>query len=271
MSQSSHDARHRARHQATPKPRRLVAGLALPTSVAVALMFCATGAAVATSSKAQSAGFGQRAATLASPRPTAASPDALGARHLKEIALAQAVARDSRAKTLAHDVAVVRAGTVARGVERKKLAARAVEAKRAARAVEAKRALVRSWRLPITNPVKTSGFGYRWGRLHAGEDFAVSVGTPLASMSTGKVDFAGPISGYGILVRIRYWDGTISYYGHMSSVSVNKGDSVDPGQVVGRSGNTGHSTGPHLHLEIHPDGGDPVDPGPWLTRHNIAS
>jgi murein DD-endopeptidase MepM/ murein hydrolase activator NlpD len=160
-------------------------------------------------------------------------------------------------------MAVVRATTVARGVERQKLAARAAEAKRAA--------LVHSWQLPITNPVKTSGFGYRWGRLHAGNDFAVSEGTPLASMSTGKVDFAGPMSGYGILVRIRYWDGTISYYGHMSRISVNKGDSVEPGEIVGRSGNTGHSTGPHLHLEIHPNGGGPVDPGPWLARHHIAS
>lgn len=263
MSHSPHDARHRASHQATPRPRRLITSLALPTSAALALMFCAAGAAVATSSKTQSAGFGQRAANLASAQPAAASPDALRARHLKEITLAQAVARDNRAKALEHDMAVVRAATVARGVERKKLAARAVKARQAA--------LVHSWRLPITNPVKTSGFGYRWGRLHAGEDFAVSVGTPLAAMSTGEVDFAGPISGYGVLVRIRYWDGTMSYYGHMSSVSVNKGDSVGPGEIVGRSGNTGRSTGPHLHLEIHPNGGDPVDPGPWLRRHNIAS
>jgi murein DD-endopeptidase MepM/ murein hydrolase activator NlpD len=225
-------------------------------------MFCAAGAAVATSSKTQSAGFGQRAASLAAAQPTAASPDTLRARHLKEITLAQAVARDNRAKALEHDMAVVRATTVARGVARKKLAARAEEAKRAA--------LVHSWRLPITNPVKTSDFGYRWGRLHAGEDFAVPVGTPLASMSSGTVDFAGPMSGYGILVRIRYWDGTISYYGHMSRVSVNKGEAVEPGEIVGLSGNTGHSTGPHLHLEIHPNGGNPVDPGPWLTRHNIA-
>jgi murein DD-endopeptidase MepM/ murein hydrolase activator NlpD len=184
------------------------------------------------------------------------------ARHLKEIARAQALARATRTKALEHNLAVVRATTVARGVERKRLAARAIEARRAA--------LVHSWRLPITNPVVTSGFGYRWGRLHAGEDFAVSVGTPLASMSTGTVTFAGPMSGYGILVKIRYWDGTVSYYGHMSRVSVNSGQAVGPGKVVGLSGNTGHSTGPHLHLEIHPGGGAAIDPIPWLKRHNIA-
>jgi murein DD-endopeptidase MepM/ murein hydrolase activator NlpD len=225
-------------------------------------MFCATGAAVATSSKTQSAGFSQRAASLASPQPTAVTPAALRARHLKEIALAQAIARDIRATALEHDLAVVRATTVARGVERKKLVARAAVVKR--------ESLVHSWRLPITHPVKTSGFGYRWGRLHAGEDFAVSTGTPLAAMSTGKVVYAGPMSGYGNMVDVRYWDGTVSRYGHMSRVSVNVGEAVAPGEIVGLSGNTGHSTGPHLHLEIHPGGGSPVDPLPWLARHQIA-
>jgi len=56
----------------------------------------------------------------------------------------------------------------------------------------------------------------------------------------------------------------------MSSISVNVGESVAAGQVVGQSGNTGHSTGPHLHLEIHPNGGQAVDPLPWLAAHGIA-
>jgi murein DD-endopeptidase MepM/ murein hydrolase activator NlpD len=225
-------------------------------------MFCATGAAVATSPKTQTATFGQRVAGTGSPQPAVVRSAALRARHLKEIELAETVASAKRAKVVAHDLAVVRASAVARGVARKKLAAKAAEAKRAAQA--------HSWRLPITNPVVTSGFGFRWGRLHAGEDFAVSVGTPLTSMSTGTVTFAGEQSGYGILVKIRYWDGTESYYGHMSRVSVNSGDKVQPGEVVGDSGNTGHSTGPHLHLEIHPDGGDPIDPLPWLANRHIA-
>jgi murein DD-endopeptidase MepM/ murein hydrolase activator NlpD len=90
-------------------------------------------------------------------------------------------------------------------------------------------------------------------------------------MSTGKVVFAGAMSGYGNMVDVRYWDGTVSRYGHMSRVSVSVGESVEPGEVVGKSGNTGRSTGPHLHLEIRPNGGSPVDPGPWLARHNIRS
>ncbi len=224
-------------------------------------MFCATGAAVATSPKTQSVAFGQSTATAASPQPRAADAVALRARHLVEIERAQAVARADQLRAAEADLAATRAQTVARGVARKKLAVAAAVAKRAA--------LAHTWRLPITNPQVTSGFGYRWGRLHAGEDFAVDVGTPLASMSSGTVVFAGEQSGYGTLVQIRYWDGTISYYGHMSRIQVNAGDAVEPGDIVGESGNTGHSTGPHLHLEIHPDGGQAIDPLPWLADHQI--
>ena len=261
MPDRSHHARHRASRQVTSKPRRLIAGLALPTAAAVALTFISAGAAVATSSKTQSATFKQKAAAMTSPQPTLVDPAMTRARHLKEIERGQAVARAIQLKEDAANLAVVRATAVARGVERKKLAAAAAVAKHAA--------LVHGWRLPIKNPVTTSGFGYRWGRLHAGEDFAVSIGTPLASMSTGTVAFAGAQSGYGNMVEIRYWDGTVSRYGHMSSVSVNVGETVEPGQIVGLSGNTGHSTGPHLHLEIHPNGGQAIDPLPWLARHNI--
>lgn len=262
MPHSSHDARHRASHKATSKPRRLITGLALPTSAAVALMFCATGAAVATSPKTQSVASGQNSAGLTSPQPTTADAAAMRARHAREIESAQAAALANHTKAVAHNLAITRAKAVARGVQRKKLAARAAEVKQAS--------LARSWRLPITNPVKTSGFGYRWGRLHAGEDFAVSEGTPLASMSTGTVKFAGAMSGYGNMVEVRYWDGTVSRYGHMSRVSVNVGQAVAPGKIVGLSGNTGHSTGPHLHLEIHPHGGAAIDPLPWLAKRHVA-
>jgi murein DD-endopeptidase MepM/ murein hydrolase activator NlpD len=71
-------------------------------------------------------------------------------------------------------------------------------------------------------------------------------------------------------VQIRYWDGTISYFGHMSTISVSVGQAVKPAEIVGQSGNTGHCTGPHLHLELHPSGGQAVDPLPWLTAHHIA-
>jgi murein DD-endopeptidase MepM/ murein hydrolase activator NlpD len=217
-------------------------------------MFGAAGAAVATQAKTGNRTFVQSAAAMTSPQQKSADSAA--------IERAKAVKSASDAEAVQQNIDAIRSTSVARGVERKKLAAAAVVAKRVA--------FAHSWRLPVTHPVTTSGFGYRWGRLHAGEDFAVDVGTPLASMSTGRVTYAGEESGFGNLVEIRYWDGTISYYGHMSIVSVNVGESVDPGQIVGQSGNTGHSTGPHLHLEIHPDGGEAVDPLPWLADHHIS-
>lgn len=259
MTASSHTARHRARHQATSKPRRLVAGLALPTSAALALIFCAAGAAVATSPKTQNVAFGQYGTGIGTPQPAPVESAAMRARHLKEIDRAQAVARARTLRVTEQNLAVVRAAAVARDVERKKLAARAIVVKRAA--------LAHGWRLPLARPVVSSSFGFRWGRLHAGQDYAVSNGTPLVSMSTGTVIFAGVQGGYGNLVKIRYWDGTVSFYGHMSSISVNSGESVEPGETVGRSGNTGHSTGPHLHLEIHSGGDKPVNPAPWLASH----
>ena len=159
---------------------------------------------------------------MASPRPPAAAPSATGSRYLEEIEHAQAVATSSRLAVAEHGLAVTRATEVARDAERQELADVATRA-----------ALVHSWRLPITNPVETSGFGYRWGLLHAGEDFAVSTGTPLAAMSTGTVIYAGPESGYGVLVEVRYWDGTISYYGHMSKVSVNVARPSSPATLLG--------------------------------------
>ncbi len=112
----------------------------------------------------------------------------------------------------------------------------------------------------------TSGFGMRWGSMHPGQDFAVPVGTPVKAMSTGTVIFAGWQGGYGNKVEIQYWDGTVSWFAHNSKLLVTKGENVAPGEVVSLSGNTGHSTGPHVHVEIHPGDGSPVPPIPWLKK-----
>lgn len=126
-----------------------------------------------------------------------------------------------------------------------------------------------SWVKPLANAVFTSPYGHRWGRLHAGQDYAADIGTPLRSMGTGEVIAAGPMSGYGKYIDIRYTDGTVSRYGHIDSFSASVGDEVSPGDVVAKSGNTGQSTGPHLHLEIRPGGGEPIDPAPWLAERGI--
>jgi murein DD-endopeptidase MepM/ murein hydrolase activator NlpD len=115
----------------------------------------------------------------------------------------------------------------------------------------------------------TSGFGMRWGAMHPGQDFALPVGTPVKAMTSGTVVFAGWSGGYGNKVEIQYWDGTVSWYAHNSRLKVTTGQSVGAGQVVSLSGNTGHSTGPHLHLEIHLGGSNPVPPIGWLKAKGI--
>jgi murein DD-endopeptidase MepM/ murein hydrolase activator NlpD len=253
----SYDARHRASHRAPAKPRRLIAGLALPTAAAAALTFTATGAAVATSTTTQAATFSRSAPATSNAKANAKAMSAAAAAALDD---PRSQAIEDNALAIVRDNAAARA---ARSAERENLAARALAANRAQQA--------HGWQLPLTKIVRTSAFGFRWGRLHAGEDFAAPVGTNLVSMSTGTVTFAGQESGYGNLVKIRYWDGTVSFYGHMSRISVSEGEGVEPGQVVGKSGNTGESTGPHLHLEIHPDGGAAVNPLPWLADHQIPA
>jgi murein DD-endopeptidase MepM/ murein hydrolase activator NlpD len=106
----------------------------------------------------------------------------------------------------------------------------------------------------------------RWGSMHPGQDFAVPVGTPVKAMSSGTVIFAGWQGGYGNKVEIQYWDGTVSWFCHNSKLVVSQGEKVTPGELVSMSGNTGHSTGPHIHVEIHPQDGSPISPLPWLKK-----
>lgn len=126
------------------------------------------------------------------------------------------------------------------------------------------------WTSPFTaGYVKTSSYGMRWGSMHPAQDFAMPVGSPVAALSSGTVVFAGWQGGYGNKVEIQYWDGTTTWYCHNSALKVSQGDHVSPGQVVSLSGNTGHSTGPHVHLEVHVGGGSTVPPLSWLADKGI--
>jgi murein DD-endopeptidase MepM/ murein hydrolase activator NlpD len=115
---------------------------------------------------------------------------------------------------------------------------------------------------PVSGPV-TSGFGYRWGRLHAGVDIAVPIGTPIRAAASGRVAIAGWVGGYGNYTCIQHSGSLSTCYGHQNSIGVSVGSSVSQGQVIGASGNTGHSTGPHVHFETRING-NPVDPMGYL-------
>jgi murein DD-endopeptidase MepM/ murein hydrolase activator NlpD len=101
-----------------------------------------------------------------------------------------------------------------------------------------------------TRGTVSSSFGRRWGRSHNGVDIANSIGTPVYAAEPGKVIFSGRSSGYGNLIKISHGGGLVTYYGHLNSRAVSSGQSVDRGQLIGYMGNTGNSTGPHLHFEV---------------------
>ena len=114
-------------------------------------------------------------------------------------------------------------------------------------------------KLPLAMPVKsafrfTSGFGPRWGRQHQGLDLAGPVGTPIFSTADGVVTYAGWQRGYGNLIKIQHELGTETRYGHLSKIRVKVGQKVSRNSLIGDMGNTGRSTGPHLHYEVRVDG-----------------
>jgi murein DD-endopeptidase MepM/ murein hydrolase activator NlpD len=116
----------------------------------------------------------------------------------------------------------------------------------------------------------TSGFGVRWGRLHRGLDVAAPVGTPIHAPLAGDVVASGPASGFGLWVRVRHDDGTVTTYGHVNRTLVRVGQHVAAGQEIAEVGNRGDSTGPHLHVEVQTQAGATVNPRPWLDAHDIG-
>lgn len=115
----------------------------------------------------------------------------------------------------------------------------------------------------------TDEFGWRvhpvtgvW-HLHDGLDIDVAYGTPVAAVEAGTVTTAGWLGGYGIAVKIDHGGGITTMYAHLDSVAVSPGDWVEAGELIGYSGNTGNSTGPHLHFTVLV-WGEPVDPWGWL-------
>jgi len=106
---------------------------------------------------------------------------------------------------------------------------------------------------PIHGPV-SSEYGPRWGGFHPGIDIAVPTGVPIAAAGGGVVVVAGPSGGYGNFVVIDHNNGYSTAYAHQSQIAVSEGQTVTQGQVIGYVGNTGFSTGPHLHYEIRVNG-----------------
>jgi murein DD-endopeptidase MepM/ murein hydrolase activator NlpD len=112
------------------------------------------------------------------------------------------------------------------------------------------------------NGIVTSGFGWRWGRMHEGVDIAAPTGTPIRAAAAGTVIYTGYMGGYGNLTIVDHGNGLATAYAHQSAIYVG-GGSVSQGTVLGAVGSTGNSTGPHLHFEVRVNG-SPVDPMGYL-------
>jgi murein DD-endopeptidase MepM/ murein hydrolase activator NlpD len=115
--------------------------------------------------------------------------------------------------------------------------------------------------------ILTSTFGD--GRNHQGIDIAGPIGSPIRAASAGDVIDAGPAQGFGLWVRLKHADGTITTYGHNNENVVKVGDVVTTGQQIATVGNRGDSTGPHLHFEVKLPSGSNTDPLAWLNERGI--
>ncbi|MGW7200029.1 M23 family metallopeptidase [Streptomyces chryseus] len=198
-------------------------------------------------------------------------------------------------------VAFAAEGTAASGVEKqaqvqakaaasaKKAAAdakKAADLKKAAakaKAADAKKAKAKkasSWQKPVKQYSLSATYGKgggMWASKHSGQDFAVPVGTPVDAVHGGTVVKAGPNGGgdgpaYGNAIVIKHSNGTYSQYAHLSKIQVTTGETVKTGERIALSGNTGNSSGPHLHFEIRttPNYGTAINPVSFLRAEGVS-
>lgn len=182
---------------------------------------------------------------------------------------ANATLTERRALALASAKAVAARKAAAKA---KALAAAKAAALAKAKAAAAKAKAAPKIVLPTTGYHLTARFdqaGGRWAHNHTGLDFAAPMGTPVRSVMAGEVIQADYEGAYGRQVKVRHADGTVTSYSHMSEFDVSVGDSVSAGSKVGAIGMTGNTTGPHVHFEVLPGGGSPIDPEPWLREHGV--
>ncbi len=155
-------------------------------------------------------------------------------------------------------------------VAQRAIALKNLQAKTQKRADQLKK---NQWVLPVTGYRLSARFGARsslWSSgMHTGLDMSGPSGSTIVSVAAGTVTATGYEGSYGNRTIVTLQDGTEVWYCHQSRFAVSPGDKVDPGQVLGYTGSTGNTTGPHLHIEIHPGGGDAVDPIPVLQQHGV--
>ncbi|WP_432106238.1 M23 family metallopeptidase [Streptomyces sp. bgisy091] len=173
-------------------------------------------------------------------------------------------------------------GTAAQG-KAAEVATKASADKKAEKQAAAKKKAAKkkasAWEAPVDHYVLSATYGTggdRWAHKHSGQDFAVPIGTKVEAAHTGRVVKAGPNGGgdgpaYGNAIVIKHANGKYSQYAHLSKIEVKVGDRVKTGDEIARSGNTGNSSGPHLHFEIRttPNYGSAINPVTYLGSQHV--
>ena len=224
-----------------------------PTAMAAQPVFPSAGAAPVDSAQAEAQG--KALAALVTSSAAAAAADSSDAAH-QAVAAAKAAAAQAAVKP-----AVAKAA-----------------AKPVVKAVAKPAAKPNGWVAPTTHGASISErYGlpnseYAAG-YHTGTDFAVNTGTPVLAIGPGSVVSAGWQSGYGNAVVIKLSDGRYVLYGHLSAFKVHAGERVTGGERVALSGDTGNSTGPHLHFEVRTSNvyGADIDPLAYLRSHHVSN
>ncbi|MFF6948844.1 M23 family metallopeptidase [Streptomyces iakyrus] len=192
---------------------------------------------------------------------------------------ASAVQAQAAAQAKAAKAEAVKAEKAAKAAAKKAAEKKAAEKKAAAAKAAAKKAAP-SWVDPVKKYKLSASFaqnGGMWQSTHSGQDFAVPSGTQVVATHGGTVvkaggNGAGDGPAYGNAVVIKHGNGTYSQYAHLSKVTVHVGQIVKTGQEIAKSGNTGNSSGPHLHFEIRttPNYGSAVDPVKFLRAKGVT-
>ncbi|MCR1784354.1 peptidoglycan DD-metalloendopeptidase family protein [Nocardioides carbamazepini] len=232
----------------------------LPVAVGVATIAVAVGGVVASADP-----------QLASATDRLTSPNALtGSFGSASIgARAQTVSRDSDRDALAQAAGsdIVAEAERSAAERTSALSSLAADAEK-----EAAEITLNRWMLPLVGYRLTATFGEYglWSSYHTGLDFAAPSGTPIRAVTNGTITSAGYDGAYGNKTVLTLEDGTELWFCHQTSFNVSAGDTVRTGDLIGWVGSTGNVTGPHLHLEVRPGGGDPVDPDAALRQHGIT-
>ena len=260
--QNASAGRRRAAKHSGRRGRLIPALPPLPVVVGVAAMAVSAGGAVSVANPELISGE-TRVAGASALSGTSASATANLLKQREAV-----VSRDSRRDAL-EDAADEKLVEQAEQQARERNAALAKFAKQAE--AQAAKIALNQWVLPVDGYRLSAEFGDwgLWASYHTGLDFAADYGAPIKAMANGTVTEVGYDGSYGNKVVITLDDGTELWFCHMADFATSSGEEVRAGEVIGYIGTTGNTTGPHLHLEVRPGAGDPVDPYAAMLVHGL--